>query len=173
MILVAKVAGAFGVRGEVRINAYCEDPMSLVGWRQLFDGAGQPVLVVNTARPVDGGLIARCEGIHDRTAAERLRGRPLFIARSALPALAQSDEFYLVDLIGLRAEAVDGAPLGRVKAVPNFGAGDLLEIKPTNGGPTWYLPFTRETVPVVDIAAGRLTIERPLEVDDGSDEAPA
>jgi 16S rRNA processing protein RimM len=158
------VAGAFGVKGEVRITAFTEDPMALVRYRTLTRADGAPALTLVTGRPAKGGLVARVAEAEDRAQAEGLRGLELYIARAALPAAAD-DEFYLVDLIGLSARDRSGALVGAVKAVDNFGAGDLLEIAPAGGGSSWWLPFTKDAVPEVRIAEGSIVIERPDEAE--------
>ena len=162
LILVGRVAGAFGVRGELRISAYTEAPLALLGYRELKREDGSPALTLTTARAVKGGVIARAAEVATKEQADALRGLRLHVPRDALPA-PDEDEFYLADLIGLGAETPEGEPLGRVKAVHDFGAGDVLEIDPGAGQPTWYAPFTREVVPELRIAEGRLTVIRPEE----------
>lgn len=164
MIAVGRVAGAFGVRGEVRISAFTQEPLALARYRDLRRQDGSPGLTVLSAREARGGLVARCKDIETREQADALRGLRLFVPRSALPE-PEDDEFYLADLVGLVVETPDGAVLGRVKSVQDFGAGDILEIAPAEGGPTWYLPFTREAAPEVDIHGGRLVAIRPVEVE--------
>jgi 16S rRNA processing protein RimM len=163
LVLVAKVAGAFGVKGEVRIRAFTEDPRALLAFGQLKRADGSPGLTLLGGRPDKAGLIARAREVATKEEADALRGLDLYAPRSALPP-PEEDEFYLADLIGLQAAAPDGAPLGRVKAVPNFGAGDLLEIAPEQG-PSWLVAFTRENVPEVDLAGGRVTVVRPADAD--------
>ncbi len=109
-------------------------------------------------RPAKDMLVARLKGVADRDAAERLTNIRLYVARERLPQPAD-DEFYHADLVGLAAVTADGEAVGTVKAVHNFGAGDLLEIEPAAGGATMMLPFTDATVPAVDIA-GRIVIVR-------------
>lgn len=167
LILVGRVGGAFGVRGEVRIATYSEDPMSLYAWRELKGENGQPILTLAQARLVKGGLVARCAGVDTRDKAEALRGLKLYVARDRLPE-PDPDEFYLADLIGLEARDAEGRALGRVRDAPNFGAGDLLEIDPGEGRASWYCPFTRETAPEVQIAEGWLTLIAPPEAEDES-----
>jgi 16S rRNA processing protein RimM len=118
----------------------------------------------DSTRIAKGGVIARCKGIETKEQADALKGLSLHIARSALPE-PDEDEFYLADLIGLAAVNPEGQRIGRVKSVQDFGAGDILEIDPAEGGPTWYLPFTREAVPDVRISAGQIIIVRPDEVE--------
>ena len=163
LILVGRVAGAFGVKGEVRITAYTAVPAALFRYRELKRADGAPALTLTSGRPHKGALIARAKEIETREAAEALRGLELYVPRGALPA-PEPDEFYLADLIGLAVVAPDGAPIGRVKDVQNFGAGDLLEIAP-EAGPTWFLPFTEDTAPEVDLAAGRIVVVRPTETE--------
>lgn len=163
LIAVGRVAGAFGVRGEVRITAFTEEPLALARFRELKRQDGSPGLTILSARDAKGSVICRCAGIETKEQADALRGLRLFIPREALPP-AEEDEFYLADLIGLAVVTPEGGTLGRVKSVQDFGAGDLIEITPAEGGPTWYLAFTRDAVPEVDIASGRLVAVRPTEI---------
>lgn len=164
LVLVAQVAGAFGVRGEVRVTAFTQDPAHLLDYGPLLDAAGKPALTLVSGRPEKGALVGRAEEIATREAAQAMRGLRLYIPRDRLPA-PDEDEFYLVDLIGLAAVSPTGEPLGRVKSVHNFGAGDLLEIEPPGGAATWWAPFTREVVPWVRIADGVIVVDRPAEVE--------
>lgn len=164
LILVARVAGAFGVRGEVRITAFTQDPLALLDYGGLKRRDGSPGLTLITARAAKGGVIARTQEITTPEQADALRGLELFIARAALPE-PDEDEFYLADLIGLEARDVDGGVIGQIKAVQNFGAGDLLEIQPAQGGPTWWLAFTRATVPEVKITEGHVVISPPAQIE--------
>jgi 16S rRNA processing protein RimM len=163
LIEVGRIAGAFGVRGEVRITAFTADPMALLRYRDLKREDGGIALTLTHARPAKGGVVARARQIETREQAEAARGLRLYIDRNALPA-PEDDEFYLADLIGLEARDPTGVVIGKVRAVENFGAGDLLEIAPLDG-PGWWLPFTRETAPEVSVAGGYVTIIRPAEVD--------
>lgn len=164
LILVARVAGAFGVKGEVRLTAYTADPMSLLGYRDLQRETGAPGLTLTSARPAKGGVVARAREIETREQAEALRGLQLYVPREALPPPEDDDEFYLIDLVGLAVVTAEGEPLGAVRSVQDFGAGDLLEIQPPQG-PSWYLPFTREAVPEVRLAERTLIAVRPDEVE--------
>ena len=163
MILIAEVAGAFGVKGEVRLTSWAADPKTLLTYSPLLDETGRPALTLTSGRIHKGGLVGRAREIETREAAQALRGLKLFVAREALPP-PDEDEYYLADLIGLAAFDPDGASLGRVKSVADFGAGDLLEIDPGDGAPAWWAPFTREVVIEVGMAAGRVVIVRPGEV---------
>jgi 16S rRNA processing protein RimM len=163
MIQVGRVAGGFGVRGEVRITTFTENPLALKTYRDLKGADGAPALTVKTARAVNGGIIARVAEVETKEQADALRGLSLFVARDSLPA-PEEDEFYLADLIGLDARTPEGVSLGRIKAVHDFGAGDIIEIDPGGGKATWYLPFTREAVPEVKVTEGFVTVVRPGEV---------
>ncbi len=148
LILVGQVAGAFGVRGEIRITAYTADPLSLLSYGPLVGADGAPVLKLGAGRAVKNTLIARADPPVSREAAQGLRGLKLHVPREALPP-AEADEFYLADLIGLAVRSPVGEAMGRVRSVQDFGAGDLLEIDPDDGGPTWWAPFTQAVVPEV------------------------
>ena len=164
LILVGRVAGSFGVKGEVRIAAFGEDPLALLRYRTLLHADGKPALTLLGGRSQKGALIARTKEITVKEAADELRGTDLYAPRDAFAPPEDEDDFYLADLIGLRVETPEGDPLGLVKAVHNFGAGDVLEIQP-KAGASFYLAFTREIVPEVLIADGRLVAIRPAETD--------
>jgi 16S rRNA processing protein RimM len=163
LILVGRVAGSFGVRGEVRIAAFGEDPLALLRYRTLLHADGKPALTLLGGRAQKGALIARTREIAVKEAADALRGTDLYAPRDAFAPPEDEDDFYLADLIGLRADTPEGESLGLVKAVHNFGAGDVLEIQPKTGA-SFYLAFTREIVPEVNVAEGRLTVVRPVEL---------
>lgn len=164
LIQVGRVAGAFGVRGEVRITSFTAEPLALLDYKTLVRQDGRPGLTLTSGRVAKGGIVARATEIETREQAEALRGLKLFIPRSVLPD-TEEDEFYVTDLIGLAVQTAEGEALGVVKSVQDFGAGDLLEIAPAEGGATWYLPFTREAVPEVRIADGVVVAVRPDEVE--------
>lgn len=154
LILVGAIAGAFGVRGEVRVRSFTAAPEGVVSYGPLYDAAGKLVLTPKRWRPIKDGLAVTAPEVADREAAEALRNTPLHVPRSLLPPAAE-DEFYHVDLIGCRVEALDGAPLGEVLAVHNFGAGDVLELRDAAGAQR-FLDFSRANVPVVDLDNRRL-----------------
>lgn len=164
LILVARVAGAFGVRGEVRLTAYTADAMSLLAYRDLKRESGAPGLTLTAARPAKGGLVARAREVETREQAEALRGLRLYIPRDQLPPPEDENEFYLVDLIGLAVVSPEGEALGVVRAVQDFGAGDLLEVQPAVGA-SWWLPFTREAVPEVRLGERKILAVRPVETE--------
>jgi len=164
MILVGRVIGAFGVKAELRIAAFTDDPAALLAYRTLRREDGSPALTLTEGRAVPGTVIARAAEVATREEAQALRGLALYIPRDVLPATEDEDEFYLADLIGLAVQSPAGEPMGRVKSVQNFGAGDLLEIAPPEGA-SWWLPFTREAVPEVRIAQGLVVAVRPVETE--------
>lgn len=163
LILVGRVAGAFGVQGEVRLTSFTAEPEALIGYRDLRRADGSVGLTVMSGRPAKGGVVVRCAEAPTREAAEALRGLELYVPRAVLPE-PDEDEFYITDLIGLSVEAPDGAPLGVVRTVRDFGAGDLLEVQPS-AGPSWWLPFTREAVPEVRLAEGVIVAVAPDETE--------
>ena len=160
-VCVGAIAGAFGVRGEARLKTFTAEPEAIAAYGPLCTEDGGRRFTVRLTRPVKGGYAARLGGVATREEAEALKGTRLYADRAALPPPEDDEEFYHADLIGLAAETSGGETLGRVKAVQDYGAGDVLEIAPQQGGETLVLPFTREIVPVVDIAGGRLVIDPP------------
>jgi 16S rRNA processing protein RimM len=162
LVLLGTVSGVRGLRGEVRIKSYTADPADIAAYGPLWDAAAGTPYRVRVVSQVKGQVVARIDGIHDRTAAERLQGLDLHAPRAALPGLVDADEFYHIDLIGLEVVDTSGVVLGRVGAVNNFGAGDVLEIV---GGPgeNLVLPFTRTVVPHIDLPARRVTVSPPPE----------
>ena len=171
LILVGVFGAPHGVRGELRLKSYTADPMAIAGYAPLTDAAGKRRYVIEAARPVkDDMLVVRVEGVRDRDAAAALTNQGLHLRRSVLPPPGEEDEFYHADLVGLRVETAGGQALGTVAAVLEFGAGDILEVTPPGGGTPFLLPFTKATVPVVDIAGGRLVAEPPAETEARSEQ---
>jgi 16S rRNA processing protein RimM len=164
LICVGAIAGAFGVAGEVRLKSFCTEPTDIATYGTLTSEDGSREFHVTLTRPVAGGLGARINGVSTKEAADALRGTSLFVPRDRLPALPD-DEFYHADLIGLSAYDVGGVLLGKVSAVHNHGAGDIIEISPTSHKSAQLLPFTKAIVPNVDIAAGRIVVDLPEETD--------
>lgn len=163
LILVGQVAGGFGVRGEVRVTAYTADPLALTDYGPLLRADGTPGLTLSAARATKDGVIGRAKEIATKEEADALRGLKLHVPRDRFPE-PDEDEFYLADLIGVEARDAEGQVLGKVRAVQNFGADDMLEIAPSTGGPTWYLPFTKAATPELHLADGWLLAVRPNEV---------
>lgn len=160
MVLVGAVAGAFGVKGEVRLRAFTGRKDGVISYGPLYGEDGKVLLKPKSWRELKDGVAVVAPEVKTREQAEALKGQKLFVPRANLPATAE-DEFYIVDLLGSRAETLDGAVLGDIVAVWNFGAGDILEYKPANGGPNVRVTFTKETVPHVDLAAKRVVIDPP------------
>jgi 16S rRNA processing protein RimM len=162
-ICVARIGAAHGVRGEVKLWTFTEDPLAVKHYGPLATKDGARQFEVTQARAAKGHLVATLKGIATREDAERLNGLELYIAREKLPA-TDEDEYYHADLIGLAAVTPANESLGRVIAIHNFGAGDIIEIAPANGA-TMLLPFTNAVVPSVDLGGGRVVIELPEEID--------
>lgn len=171
-ICVARIGAAHGVRGAVKLWTFTEDPLAVQTYGQLMTKDGARQFEVTSAREARGHLVATLKGVATREEAERLNGIELYVAREKLPA-TDEDEYYHADLIGLAAVNAANEPLGRVIAIHNFGAGDIIEIAPPSGS-TMLLPFTNAVVPTVDIAGGRVVIELPAEIEgDGPSSADA
>jgi 16S rRNA processing protein RimM len=162
-ILMGRIGAAHGIRGEVRIQSFTEDPLALAGYGELATSRPGLTLTIERARTTTNVLVAKLKGIDDRSAAEKLNGVELYVDRSRLPEIEDADDFYLADLIGLEARSADGTVFGEVVAVPNFGAGDILEIG--EAGETRLIPFSRAAVPEVHVAEGYLVVEPPLEIE--------
>lgn len=163
-VCVGAISGAFGVHGEVRLKSFCAQPEAIAAYAPLYTEDGSRSFTLRLTRPVTGGLGARLSGVSTKEQADALKGVTLWADRDKLPNLPD-DEYYYADLIGLQVFDTGGTPLGRITAVHNHGAGDFLEI----GGPgrksALLLPFTRATVPTVDLTAGRVIADPPEETD--------
>lgn len=159
-IIVGAIAGAFGVRGDVRLKSFCADPYDIAGYVPLETEDGRRFDQVDISGQTKGALIARISGITTKEDADALKGASLYAGRGLLPDLPD-DEYYHADLIGLPVHDTGGALLGTVRAVQNHGASDLLEIHAPGQRTTVLLPFTMAIVPTVDIAAGRIVADPP------------
>jgi 16S rRNA processing protein RimM len=169
-ICIARIGAAHGVGGAVKLWTFTEDPFAVKSYGPLTTKDGARQFEVTHVREARDHLVATLKGVTSRDEAERLNGIELYVARDRLPA-TDDDEYYHADLIGLAAVNAADEPLGRVIAIHNFGAGDIIEIAPSNGA-TLLLPFTNAVVPTVDIAGGRVVIELPAEID-GDESEPA
>jgi 16S rRNA processing protein RimM len=163
-ICVGAIAGSFGVKGEVRLKSFCSTPGDIASYGLLFTEDGSRSFKVTLTRPVAGGLGARLSGVATKEEADALRGTSLFVDKQKLPSLGD-DEFYHADLIGLDVVDTGGVPVGRLHAVHNHGAGDLLEVLAPARKESLLLPFTREVVPTVDLAARRIVVDLPDETE--------
>ena len=168
VICVARIGAPHGVRGAVKLWTFTEDPLAVKHYGPLMTKDGARQFEVTHVREAKDHLVATLKGIATREDAERLNGIELYIAREKLPD-TDEDEYYHADLIGLAAVNAADEPLGRVIAIHNFGAGDIIEIASAQG-PTMLLPFTNAVVPTVDLANGRVVIELPQEIE--GDDAP-
>jgi len=167
-VCVARIGAAHGVRGAVKLWTFTADPFAVTRYGPLATKDCARAFEVTHARESKGHLVATLKGVTTRNEAERLNGLELYVAREKLPA-TDADEYYHADLIGLAAVTTAEEPLGKVIAIHNFGAGDIIEIAPPRGT-TMLLPFSNAVVPTVDIAGGRVVIEVPAEIE--GDEPP-
>ena len=168
-ILLARIGAPHGVKGAVRVKTFTGDPMAIGDYGPLFADDGRSFSIADI-RPDKAGVVARFKGVADRNAAEAITGIDLYVDRSVLPPPDDEDEFYHADLIGLAVEKSDGTALGTVASVQDHGAGEFLEIAPPRGQ-TMLIPFTKGAVPVIDIAAGRIIVDPPPEIEVSEDEA--
>jgi len=156
-VCVGRIAGAHGVRGDVRIASYTEDPFDIASYGPVSDEEGARRFALKPLSMAKTHVVARIEGIGDRNGAEALKGVELYVPRDALPD-ADDGEFYWEDLVGLRAETTGGDALGMVLSVQDFGAGEVLEVGESRRDAV-FVPFTQEIVPTVDLDAGRVVID--------------
>lgn len=171
-VCMGVIVGVHGVRGVVRLKSFAETPGDILTFDSLVDEAGKPYRLTSQGQ-AKGVLLARIDGVTDRNAAEALKGTMLYVPRDALPE-AEEKEFYHADLIGLRVDRMDETELGSVVAVHDFGAGDLIDVRLAGSTRTVLLPFNEQTVPVVDLEAGRLMVDPMpglLEDDEREDDA--
>jgi 16S rRNA processing protein RimM len=162
-ICVARIGAAHGVRGAVKLWTFTEDPFAVENYGSLSTKDGARHFEVASAREAKDHLVVTFKGITTRDEAERLNGLELYVPRETLPP-TEDDEYYHADLIGLAAVTTANETLGRVVAIHNFGAGDIIEVAPESG-PTILLPFSNAVVPTVDIPGGRVVIELPREIE--------
>jgi len=161
-ILLAQIGSPHGIKGEVRVKPFGEPEMlNQYGKLETRDGKK---FKIKRMRPQKTMMVVKFEGVNTRDEAESLNGVELFIDRAKLPEPEDEDEFYIEDLIGMNVLDEKGDQLGNILAVPNFGAGDMLEIKPSNSSSTFFLPFTREVVPEIDFENSNVKVVPPVEV---------
>ena len=156
-ICLGQIGAAHGVRGEVRLHSFTSDPAAIAEYGPLETEDGR-VFEIETLRPAKDHFVARLSGVRDRDAASALTNTKLYVPRERLPQTQEPDEFYHADLIGLAVQNTAGNTLGSVIAVHNFGAGDLIEVRPDAGGKTELVPFDATHIPVVDIAGGKIVV---------------
>ena len=159
---MAQATGAFGVKGEIKVRPFTDDPDACLTYGPLLNAEGAVVLTPRTHRPVKNALAVTAPEVRTREDAQALNGTLLHVPRSALP-VPDEDEFYFEDLQGLDVKSTDGRRIGKVVSVHSFGAGEVLEIKPHKAGgqqgASFFHPFTKDAVPKVDIGAGRVVVE--------------
>jgi 16S rRNA processing protein RimM len=160
LVMVGAIGGAFGTKGEVRLRAFTQAKDGVISYGPLYGSDGKILLRPKTYRDARDGVIVSTPEVKTKEQADKMRGQKLYVPRAHLPAPAE-DEFYIVDLLGSRVEALDGTVLGEVSAVWNFGAGDVLEYKQPNGGPNVRITFTKEVVPMVDLPGKRIVLDPP------------
>ena len=164
-ICVARIGAAHGVRGEVKLWSFTEDPAAVAHYGPLETQDGSRCFEIEALRAAKDHFVARIAGVNDRDAAEKLRNIELYIPRARLPKIEEADTFYHADLVGLDAITPDGARVGTVHALHNFGAGDIIEIAPAEGGDPLMLPFNETTVPKIDVAARQIVVMPPAETE--------
>ena len=169
-LLMGRIGAAHGIKGEVRIQSFTEEPLALADYGPLTTNRPGLVIEIETARATTNVLVARLKGVKDREAAEKLNCVELFVDRAKLPPPGEDDAFYHADLIGLDARLGDGSVIGQVTAIPNFGASDLIEIRNARTGDTFLYPFTKAVVPEIKLGEGYLVIEVPVEAEPGEEE---
>ena len=157
-ICVAQIGAAHGLRGEVKLRSFTQDPVAVASYGPLESEDGSRRFEIEALRPSKDHFVASLKGIGDRDAAEKLTNVRLYVTRDRLPPVEDDETFYHADLVGLAAVTPDGAALGTVTAILNFGAGDLVEIKPDGGGEPLMVPFTDAAVPEIDLAARRMVV---------------
>ena len=155
-ICIAAVAGAFGVKGEIKLKTFTDKPESIMSYGSLLSIDGEILLTPQSYKSLKGGLALMCKEIVTRDQAEALKSTKLYVKRNCLPK-TEEDEFYLIDLIGMEVKTVDGKRMGPVVGTEDFGAGVLLEIKPKDSV-SFYQPFTKDAVPKIDIHLKRIVI---------------
>ncbi len=168
-ILLGHIVGAHGIRGEVMIRSYADNPEDIGAYGALSDASGKRRFTITTAKAAAKGVIARIEGVADRNAAEKLKAIDLYVDRAALPEPA-ADEVYHADLAGMRAVTPDGIDIGIVIGIANYGAGDILEIKRAGMSETELVPYIDAFIRAVDANARRIIIVMPTYLEDDNPE---
>ncbi|HTL64414.1 MAG TPA: ribosome maturation factor RimM [Pseudolabrys sp.] len=164
-ICVARIGAAHGVRGEVKLWSFTEDPAAVANYGPLETEDGKQRFEIEAMRPAKDHFVARIAGVSDRDAAERLRNLELYVPRARLPKINEQDTYYHADLVGLDVVTPEGVQIGTVHALHNFGAGDIIEIMPVGSGEPLMLPFNDATVPRVDLEAKQIVLVQPVEVE--------
>ena len=162
-ICIGTITSPHGVKGEVKIQPHTQYPDDLTAYGPLYDQSGSKTFGIHIKRIQNDAVIATIDGCNDRNAAEQLRGKKLYVPREALPE-TEEEEFYHEDLVNLKIRTPEGAEIGIVKAIHNFGAGDIIEISLNDSKKTDMLPFNLDTVPTINIEEGYIIISQPDEL---------
>jgi 16S rRNA processing protein RimM len=169
-VCVGVITGAHGIRGEVKLKSFTENPLDIASYGTLENEDGSRQFNIKLFGKPSKTIRASIEGVTDRNMAEELKGEELYINRSLL-GQADEEEFYHADLIGLDATLEDGSVVGKVVAVYDYGAGDFLEVKTSDGKPA-VIPFTKRAVPVIDVKGGKIEVKQEaLVIDTGKKDA--
>ncbi len=160
-ILLGVVIGASGLKGAVKVKTFTGEPAAIGRYGDLHSKAGRRFAIASAAASKGDEVVVQFADVHDRSAAEALKGTELFVSRGSLPAV-DDGEYYHADLLGLRCEDSDGRFIGTLKAIHNFGAGDVIEVEAPDGSDL-MLSFNRDTVPLVDVKAGRIVVAVPTD----------
>jgi len=163
-VRVARIGAAHGIRGEVKLWPFTQDPMDVASYGELETEDGARRFIIEALRPAKDFLVARLAGVNDRDTAEMLTNLELFVPRERLPDIDEADTYYHADLVGLAAVTIEGVTLGTVTAIHNFGAGDIIEITPESGT-ALMLTFTEAAVPKVDLQARQIVVVPPPETE--------
>lgn len=169
LVLMGRIGAAHGIKGEVRVQSFTEEPLDLLAYNPFATNRPGLTVTIAKARGATNMLVAQVEGIADRNAAEKLNGVELYVERTRLPEPEDAEDYYHTDLLGLRVQLQDGTTIGEVTAVPNYGAGDILEVRNAKGE-TFLYPFTRQVVPAIHLKDGFLVVEPPVDADPGEEE---
>jgi len=170
-ICLGQIGAAHGIRGEVRLRSFTAEPAAFAAYGPLESEDGR-VFTIETLRPAKDFFVVRLSGVTDRDAAERLTNTKLYVPRERLPEPQAQDEYYHADLIGLRVVDCAGQPRGTVIAIHNFGAGDVIEVRPQIGDKTEMLPFDAATVPEVNVAGGRIVVSSSPDAEEAGEAKP-
>jgi 16S rRNA processing protein RimM len=171
-ICLGQISAPHGVRGEVRLRSFTAEPAAITTYGPLESEDGR-VFTIETLRPAKDFFVVRLSGVTDRDAAERLTNTRLYVPRERLPEPQAPDEYYHADLVGLRVVNRAGRPCGTVVAIHNFGAGDIIELRPMQGGDTQLLPFDAATVPEVNLRAGEIVFNPSSLAGEGGEAKPS
>jgi len=169
-VLLGRITGVHGLKGEVKIITYTGEPEDIAAYGALTGANGERLRISAISSVKGGTVIATLHGISDRDEAEKLRGTDLYVSRTALPPPEDDDEYYHSDLIGLKAVSPDGETIGKIIAVHNFGAGDLLEIRFEGERQAQLIPFENTHVPRIDLNARQAVVLRPVYEEQSAEE---